>query len=151
MKIGIANDHAAVAFKNALKEYLESKGMEVIDYGSVDPAAKDDYPMFGLALGEAVAKGEIEKGVAICGTGIGITIAANKVPGIRAAVCSEPVSAALTVRHNNANIIGLGERIVGIEMAKSILDAFFAAEYEGGRHQRRIDMITDIEREYGVR
>lgn len=148
MRVGIGNDHAAVAFKNTLKEYLESKGYEVIDYGSKDPSAKDDYPDFGLAVGEAVANGAVDKGVVICGTGIGISMAANKVPGIRAAVCSEPVSAALTVRHNNANIIGLGERIVGIEMAKAILDAFFSAEFEGGRHVARIDKISAIEKKY---
>ena len=148
MRIGIGNDHAAVAFKNALKEYLESKGHEVIDYGSVDPSAKDDYPDFGQAVGEAVANGVVDKGVTICGTGIGIAMAANKVPGVRAAMCSEPVSAALTVRHNNANIISIGERIVGIEMAKAILDAFLSAEFEGGRHTARIEKITAIEKKY---
>ena len=148
MKIGIANDHAAVQFKLMLKEYLETKGYEVIDYGSLDPSAKDDYPDFGLAVAEAYINGDIDKGVLICGTGIGISLAANKVPGIRAAVCNDPVSAAFAVRHNNANIVAMGERIVGAETAKAILDAFFGAEFEGGRHEKRVDKITDIEKKY---
>ena len=148
MKIGIGNDHAGVAFKNQLVEYLESKGFEVVDYGSKDPAAKDDYPDFGLAVGEAVASGEVEKGVLICGTGIGISLAANKVPGIRAAVVSDTASARLCVQHNNANIISIGERIVGFELAKDILDSFFGAEFLGGRHERRVQKIMDIEKKY---
>ena len=149
MKVGIGNDHAAVNFKNILKEYLESKGFEVIDYGSTDPLAKDDYPDFGQAVGEALVAGEIEKGVLVCGTGIGIALAANKVPGVRAGTCSDCATARLIVQHNNANIISLGERIVGVELAKDILDSFFGAQFEGGRHQRRIDKITAIEEKYG--
>lgn len=148
MRVGIANDHAAVSFKYALKEYLESKGFEVIDYGSTDPEAADDYPDFGEKVAEELVAGHIERGVLICGTGVGIALAANKVPGVRAGVCSEPTTARLIVQHNDANIISLGERIVGIELAKDILDAFFAAEFEGGRHARRVDKITAIERRY---
>ena len=95
-------------------------------------------------------KGEVDKGVLICGTGVGISLAANKVPGIRAAVCSEPYTARLTVQHNNANIIAMGARVVGTELAKMIVDEFFNAQYEGGRHEARIRMIADIEKEYGA-
>ncbi len=108
-----------------------------------------NYPEYGLAVAEAIKRGEVEKGVLICGTGIGISLAANKVPGIRAAVCSEPYSARLTVQHNNANIIAMGARVVGSELAKMIVDEFFSAQFEGGRHAMRVDMITDIERKYG--
>ena len=148
MKVGIGNDHAAVNFKNILKEYLENKGFEVIDYGSTDPQAKDDYPDFGQAVAEALAAGKIDKGVVICGTGVGISLAANKVPGIRCGVCSDTATARLIVQHNNANMISLGERIVGVELAKDILDSFFGAEFEGGRHARRVDKITAIEEKY---
>ena len=97
---------------------------------------------------EAIVNGEADKGVLVCGTGIGISLAANKVPGIRAAVCSEPYSAKLTVQHNNANIIAMGARVVGDELAKMIVDAFFDAEFEGGRHANRVNMIADIEKKY---
>ena len=148
MRVGIGNDHAAVNFKNILKEYLEDKGFEVIDYGSTDPQAKDDYPDFGQAVAEALIAGKIDKGVVICGTGVGISLAANKVPGIRCGVCSDTATARLIVQHNNANMISLGERIVGVELAKDILDSFFGAEFEGGRHARRVDKITAIEEKY---
>ena len=107
-----------------------------------------DYPAPGKRVAEAVINGEVEKGVLICGTGVGISLAANKVHGIRAAVCSEPYTARLTVQHNNANIIAMGARVVGAELAKMIVDEFFSAEYEGGRHEKRIRMIADIEKEY---
>ena len=144
MKLGIGNDHAAYEMKLEIKEYLESKGYEVIDFGT-HSTESCNYPEFGEAVGRAVAAGEVDGGVLICGTGIGISISANKVKGVRAAVCSEPVSAALTKKHNNANIIAFGARIVGIEMAKAIVDAWLNAEYEGGRHQKRIDMMMAIE------
>ena len=146
MKIAIGNDHAAVDMKNEIKAYLESKGHEVINYGT-DTSASCNYPEYGKAVGVAVASGEADGGVLICGTGIGISMAANKVKGIRAAVCSEPVSARLTKLHNNANIISFGARIVGIETAKAIVDAWLDTEFEGGRHQTRVDMIMDIENE----
>ena len=146
MKIAIGNDHAAVEMKNEIKAYLESKGHEVINFGT-DTSASCNYPEYGKAVGVAVASGEAECGVLICGTGIGISLAANKVKGIRAAVCSEPVSARLTKLHNNANIICFGARIVGIETAKAIVDAWLDTEFEGGRHQTRVDMIMDIENE----
>ncbi|MCI6858229.1 MAG: ribose 5-phosphate isomerase B [Eubacterium sp.] len=143
--IGIGNDHAAVDLKNAIKEYLEGKGYEVVNYGT-DSTESCDYPIFGEKVGRAVAGGEVDAGVLICGTGIGISIAANKVKGVRAAAVSEPVSARLTKEHNNANIIAFGARIVGVEMAKAIVDAWLEAEYIGsGRHERRVDQIRKIE------
>ncbi|RDU24303.1 ribose 5-phosphate isomerase B [Anaerosacchariphilus polymeriproducens] len=144
MKIAIGNDHAAVELKNEIKAYLEGKGHELIDFGT-NTNESCDYPNFGEAVGKAVVNNEAECGVLICGTGIGISIAANKVKGVRAAVCSEPVSARLTKEHNNANVIAFGARIVGVEVAKAIVDAYLDAEYEGERHQRRVDMISAIE------
>ena len=148
MKIGFGCDHAAVELKDALLAHLKERGFECVDYGAYSPEEKVDYPVKGLAVAEAIIRGDIDKGVVICGTGIGISLAANKVPGIRAAVCSEPYSASLTVRHNNANIIALGARVIGVELAKMTVDAFFDAEFEGGRHQRRVNMISDIEKKY---
>ena len=143
--IGIGNDHAAVEMKNKIKEFLEEKGYQVINYGT-DSDESCDYPEYGEKVGRAVAEGKVDAGVLICGTGIGISIAANKVKGVRAAVVSEPVSARLTKEHNNANIIAFGARIVGIEMAKEIVSAWLNAEYIGsGRHERRVDMIRKIE------
>ena len=148
MKIGFGCDHAAVELKNVLLEHLSERGFECVDLGATDPNVKVNYPEKGLAVAEAIIRGEIDKGVLVCGTGVGISLAANKVPGIRAAVCSEPYTAKLTVQHNNANIIAMGARVVGTELAKMIVDAFFDAEFEGGRHATRVDMITDIERKY---
>lgn len=144
MKIGIGNDHTAVEMKNEIMEHLLDRGYEVVNYGA-DSTERFDYPVAGYKVGKAVASGEVDYGVCICGTGIGISLAANKVRGIRAAVVSEPYSARLTKAHNNANIIAFGARVVGIEVAKMIVDEFFDTEYEGGRHQKRIDMITEIE------
>ena len=149
MKVGFGCDHTAIDLKNELMAHLKERGYECVDYGAYDPNEKVDYPVKGLAVAEAIKAGEVEKGVIICGTGIGISLAANKVPGIRAAVCSEPYSAKLTAQHNNAQIIAVGARVVGTELAKMIIDAFFDAEFEGGRHARRVNMITDIERKYG--
>lgn len=148
MKIGFGCDHTAIDLKDELMAHLRGRGYECIDFGANDPTAKVDYPEKGLAVAEAIKRGEVDKGVLICGTGIGISLAANKVPGIRAAVCSEPYSAKLTVQHNDANIIAMGARVVGTELAKMIVDAFFDAEFEGGRHARRVGMIGDIERKY---
>ncbi len=147
MKIGFGCDHTAVELKNALMEHLTAQGHTCVDYGGM-AGERVDYPVKGLAVAEAIKRGEVETGVLICGTGIGISLAANKVPGIRAAVCSEPYSARLTVQHNNANIIAMGARVVGVELAKMIVDEFFGAEFEGGRHAARVDMISDIEKKY---
>ncbi|MCR4955262.1 MAG: ribose 5-phosphate isomerase B [Lachnospiraceae bacterium] len=144
MKLGIGNDHAAYKMKLQIKEYLESLGHEVVDYGC-DSEESVHYPVYGEKVGRAVASGEVEAGVLICGTGVGISISANKVKGIRAAVCSEPVTARLVKEHNNANIIAFGERIVGIETAKAICSAWLDAKFLGGRHATRVDMMMDIE------
>lgn len=140
MKIGISNDHSGVQMKNEIKKYLEEKGYDVIDYGT-QSTESCNYAVYGKKAAKAVADGEVEKAVLICGTGIGISLAANKVKGIRCAVCSEPVSARLSKEHNNANIIAFGARIVGAEMAKSIVSSWLDAEFAGGRHQQRIDTI----------
>lgn len=148
MKIGFGCDHTAIELKKALMEHLSTKGHECFDYGAKDPEEKVDYPVPGRTVAEAVIKGEVDKGVIICGTGVGISLAANKVPGIRAAVCSEPYTARLTVQHNDANMIAMGARVVGTELAKMIVDEFFGAEFEGGRHARRVQLISDIESDY---
>ena len=144
MKLGIGNDHVGYEMKLQIKAYLEEKGHEVVDYGAYS-ADRSDYPIYGELVAKAVASGECDAGVLICGTGVGISVSANKVHGIRAAVCSEPVTAALSKRHNNANIIAFGARIVGIEMAKAIVDAWLDAEFEGGRHAHRVGLMMDIE------
>ena len=144
MKIVIGNDHAAVEMKMEVMNYLTELGHEVINIGT-DEAKSCNYPEYGEKAGRMVASGEADCGVLICGTGVGISIAANKVKGVRAAVCSEPVTARLVKEHNNANIIALGARIVGIETSKAILDAWLGAEFQGGRHQTRIDLIHKIE------
>lgn len=144
MKIAIGNDHVAVEMKRHIVAYLEAKGHTPVNFGT-DSTERADYPLYGKAVAEAVASGACEVGILICGTGIGISLAANKVKGIRAAVCSEAYSAALTRRHNNANIIAFGARVVGVATAETIVDAFLEAEFEGGRHAARVDMITAIE------
>lgn len=152
MKIGFGCDHAAIDLKNEMISYMTEKGYECVDYGTNyddnGEIIKCDYPLKGQEVGEAVVSGDVEYGVLMCGTGIGISMAANKVPGVRAAVCSEPYSAKLTKMHNDANIIAFGARVVGSELAKMILDEFFDAEFEGGRHKTRVDMITDVENTY---
>mgnify|MGYP002856992608 CR=1 FL=1 len=147
MRIAIGNDHAAVDMKKDIAEYVKEKGYEVTDLGTAttDP---DSYADYGLAVAEAIIGGEADLGILICGTGVGISIAANKVPGIRAAVCSEPATARLVRTHNNANIIAFGSRIVGIETAHDIVDAFLKAEYEGGRHDARLADVKAIEEKY---
>ena len=143
MKIAIGCDHGGYALKLAVKKHLEEKGYEVIDYGCHGTESVD-YPVYGEKVGRAVARGECKLGVLICGTGIGISLAANRVKGVRAAVCSEPYSAEMTRRHNNANIIAFGARVVGEGTAMTIVDAFLGAQFEGGRHARRVDMIEAI-------
>lgn len=144
MKIAIGNDHAAVALKNEIKAYVESLGHEVVNYGT-DSDESCDYPVYGEKVGKAVAAGEADCGILICGTGVGISIAANKVKGVRAAVCSDTTTAHLVKEHNNANIIAFGARIVGLETAKDIVKTYLEAEFLGGRHERRVAMIHDIE------
>lgn len=145
MKIAIGNDHVAVGMKNHIKKYLEEKGYDVVNFGT-DIEERCDYPIYGKKVAEAVAGGECEMGILICGTGVGISLVANKVKGIRAAVCSEAYSARLARQHNNANIIAFGAKVVGEATAEMIVVEFLNAEYEGGRHQKRIDLISAIER-----
>ena len=144
MKLVIGNDHAAVELKNEIKAYLEEKGYEVINIGT-DTHDSCNYPEYGEKVGRAVAAGEYDCGILICGTGVGISIAANKVNGVRAAVCSDATTARLVKEHNNANIIAFGERIVGVELAKDIVKAYLDAEFLGGRHAVRVAMFSEIE------
>ena len=146
MKIAIGCDHGGYALKLAVKGHLEDKGYEVVDYGCDGPESVD-YPIYGERVGRAVAGGECALGVLICGTGIGISLAANRVHGIRAAVCSESYSAELTRRHNDANMIAFGARIVGPQLAEAIVDAFIETEPEGGRHAERVKLIMKLEQE----
>lgn len=144
MKIAIGNDHAALELKWEIAKYLEELGHEVVNFGT-DTAESCDYPVYGERVGRAVVSGEADCGILICGTGVGISIAANKVPGVRAGVCSDTATARLIKQHNNANILAFGARIVGTELAKDIVKAYLDAEFLGGRHQDRIDLITKIE------
>lgn len=145
MKIAMGNDHSAVELKTMIKEYLQGKGYEVLDLGT-NSTESCDYPEYGEKVGRAVASGEADLGIAICGTGLGISLAANKVKGIRACVCSEPYTAKMSRLHNNCNVLCFGARVVGSELAKMIVDEWLATEFEGGRHQRRVDLIMDIEK-----
>lgn len=144
MKLAIGNDHVAVEMKNEIKDYLEAKGIEMIDVGT-NSTERFNYPLSGYQVAKLVADGQVDGGILICGTGVGISLSANKVHGIRAVVCSEPYTARLSKQHNNTNILAFGARVIGIETAKMIVDEWLAAEYEGGRHQTRIDMIAEIE------
>lgn len=144
MKLAIGNDHVAVDMKKEIKEYLESKGHEVVDVGT-NNTERFNYPVSEYKVARMVADHEVDADVLICGTGAGIFLAANKVRSIRACVCSDPYTAKLSKQHNNTNIIAFGSRVIGIETAKMIVDERLKAEYEGGRHQTRIDMISEIE------
>jgi ribose 5-phosphate isomerase B len=142
MRIAIASDHAAYELKAVLAEWLRGEGHEVLDLGTDGPASVD-YPDFGFALGKAIADGSAERGIALCGSGIGISIAVNRVRHARCALVSEPLSARLAREHNDANVIAMGARLIGPEMAKACITAFLATEFGGDRHQRRVDKLTD--------
>ena len=144
MKIAMGNDHAAVEMKKELLRYLEEKGIEVINVGT-DTAERYDYPLAGFQVARLVKEGKADLGIAICGTGIGISLSCNKVEGIRAFPCSEPYSARMARQHNNANVLCLGARVIGVELAKMIVDTFLSAEFEGGRHAERVQLISEIE------
>ncbi len=144
MKIAIASDHGGYDYKQELIPYIESLGHQVLDLGCHGPASVD-YPDYGIPCAQAVARGEADRGVVICGTGIGISISANKVPGIRCALCTDPVMARLTREHNDANMLAMGGRIIGIELAKGIVQVFLSTEFSGGRHKIRIDKIAQYE------
>lgn len=142
MRIAIASDHAALALKSALVEYLLSAGYDVSDLGPHDESSVD-YPDYGYKLAADIADGTAERGIALCGSGIGISIAVNRNPAARAALVSEPLSARLAREHNDANVIAMGARLIGIEMAKACLDAFLTTEFGGDRHQRRVDKLSN--------
>lgn len=145
MKIAIGCDHGGLEHKNAIAEHLKSEGFEVEDFGIYENKSVD-YPEIALKVANSIKNGENELGILVCGTGIGMSLAANKVNGIRAAACSEHFSAKYTRLHNNSNILCLGGRVIGIGTALELCDIFVNTEFEGGRHQRRIDMITEIEK-----
>lgn len=146
MRIGIGNDHVAVEYKQIILDYITEKyGYEVVNYGT-DSAERFNYPESGKRVAEAVASGEVDRGILICGTGVGIGIVANKVKGVRCVICSEPYSARLSRQHNNTNVLSFGARVIGIEMAKMIVDNWLDVEYESGRHQIRVNMIGEIEK-----
>ncbi len=147
MKIAVGNDHGGVELKNALIKHLEERGIEYCNFGT-DTTESVDYPEYGLKVAEAVAKGDFDYGIVICGTGIGISIAANKVPGIRCGHCHDTFSARMTRMHNDANMLAFGARVIGAGLMIDIVDAFLDAKFEGGRHQKRIDKITEIEKKY---
>ncbi len=144
--IAIACDHSALALKEEIKQLLDSRGLSYKDFGT-NSADSCHYPIFGARAARAVASGECDRGIVICGTGIGMSLVANKVNGIRCALCSDPYSAKMTRAHNDANMIALGARVIGVELAKMIVEAWLDTPFEGGRHQARVDMISAIEAE----
>ena len=144
MKIAIGNDHVGVELKQHLVAHLEKQGHEVVNFGTDSPES-NHYPIYAQKVAKAVVSGECERGILICGTGIGISISANKIKGVRCALCSEPVSCQLSREHNNANIVAMGARMIGPVMAEAIVDTFLTTEFSGGRHAIRVGMIGDIE------
>ena len=144
MKIVVGSDHAAYELKEAIKEKLIGEGHEVIDVGCDSPESVD-YPKYGHAVGRTVASGEAERGIAVCGSGIGISIACNKVPGIRAALCTSVEMAEMCRRHNNANVVCMGARMISRELAFDIIDKWMTTDFEGGKHLRRINEIEDLD------
>jgi len=139
-------DHVGFELKEPIKRYLQERGVEVKDFGAFS-GERTDYPLYARSVAHAVTSGECDRGMLFCGTGVGISIAANKVKGVRAVVCSEPYSARLSRQHNDTNVLCLGARVVGLELAKMIVDEWLAAEFEGGRHAVRVKMIAEIERD----
>ena len=143
MKLAIGSDHVGFELKPVIIEYLEELGDEVTDFGPYS-SERTDYPIYGKKVAEEVAAGNFDCGILICGTGVGISISANKVKSIRAVVCSEPYSARLSKEHNNTNILAFGSRVVGSELAKMIVKEWLDAKFEGGRHSKRIEMLNRI-------
>ena len=145
MKVAIGSDHAGFEYKEMIKEFLEKEfGFEVIDKGTYSNE-RTDYPIYAKAVAEAVASGEADRGILICGTGIGMSITANKIKGIRAALCPNNFMAEMSRKHNDANILCLGQRVIGTDHALSIVKTFFLTDFEGGRHAERIALISEIE------
>ncbi|MDY4574375.1 MAG: ribose 5-phosphate isomerase B [Intestinibacter sp.] len=148
MKIGLGCDHGGYNLKLEIIKHLESKGIECVDYGTNSADESVDYPIYGQKVAEAVIAKEVDYGIVCCGTGIGISLAANKVPGIRCAVVSDVFSAKMSKAHNNANMLSLGERVLGKGLALELVDAWINTEFEGDRHLRRVNLIADIEKKY---
>ena len=146
--IALGSDHGGFALKQELMKHLDARGLEYKDYGTYSDASCD-YPVYGKAVAHAVASGECERGIIICGTGIGISMAANKVKGVRAALCGDCFSAEMTRKHNDANVLALGARVVGPGLALKIVDTFLENEFEGGRHARRVALLSEIENRNG--
>ncbi len=147
MKIALACDHGGLNLKNKIIAYLADNGYEYVDFGT-NSTASCDYPDFALPAAEAVADGQCDRGILVCSTGIGVSIVANKVPGIRCAHCHDSYCAEFTRRHNDANVLAMGEKVVGEGYALKIVETFLTTAFEGGRHQRRVDKISEIEKKY---
>lgn len=145
MKVALGADHGGYDLKEEIRKHLEEKGYDILDLGTHSHDSVD-YPRFGFAVGDAVINGKAELGIVVCGTGLGISMAANKVSGIRAAVCTETYSARMAREHNNANVLALGGRVTGVGLALDIVDVFVKTDFAGGRHARRVELITDIEK-----
>ena len=146
MKIGIGSDHAGFDLKERIKEFLQKEGHEVIDFGTYSKESTH-YPLFAEKVSLAVQKGEVERGILICGTGIGMSITANKFRGVRAALCTNEYMARMSRLHNDANVLCLGERVIGVELALSIVKVWLETPFEGGRHIQRVELISKIENE----
>jgi ribose 5-phosphate isomerase B len=142
MRIALSADHAGFEMKDQLADWLRADGHEIVDLGTDGPESVD-YPRYGALLAEALADGRAERGITVCGSGIGVAIAANRNPACRCAQVAEPVSAALARKHNDANAIALGARLIGLEMAKACVSAFLSSDFLGGRHQRRVDQLAN--------
>ena len=142
--LALGSDHVGIELKDVIKKMLDEKGIEYKDYGCYS-TERTNYPIYGQKVAKAIVSGECEKGLLFCGTGVGISLAANKVHGIRAVVCSDCYTAVLSRQHNNSNILALGSRVVGIDLAKMIVEHWLSAEFEGGRHADRIEMLKEIE------
>lgn len=145
MKIGLGSDHGGYNLKEEIKKHLQSKGIECVDFGTENGVDSVDYPIYGEKVAKAVVNKDVDYGILCCGTGIGISLAANKVKGIRCAVVSDTFSAKMSKAHNNANMLSLGERVIGKGLALEIVDAWINTEFEGERHLRRVNMLNDIE------
>ncbi|MGX4601506.1 ribose 5-phosphate isomerase B [Faecalimicrobium sp. JNUCC 81] len=148
MIIGLGSDHGGYNLKTEIVKYLEEKGIKCVDFGPNNSLESVDYPIYGETVANAVKNGEVDYGIVCCGTGIGISLAANKIPGIRCAVVSDVFSAKMSKAHNNANMLSLGERVLGRGLALEIVEAWINTEFEGDRHSRRVDMIKEIEKKY---
>ena len=145
MRVVLGSDHGGYELKEAIRMHLKAQGIEVQDLGTHSTDSVD-YPEYGFAVGNAIIKGEADLGIAVCGTGQGISMAANKIHGVRAALCTETFSARMAREHNNANVLTLGGRVTGVGLALDIVDIFLKTEFAGGRHARRVNLISDIER-----